>query len=111
MERFMRGDIVVVNFPFTDLREAKRRPALVLKVIDNEDLILCQITSKLKNDNFSIPLSTVDFFDGGLLKESYIRPNRLFTLHQNLIINKAGSMKPERFINVFRNIISFLESE
>ncbi len=107
----MRGDIVVVNFPFTDLREAKRRPALVLKVIDNEDLILCQITSKLKNDNFSIPLSTVDFFDGGLLKESYIRPNRLFTLHQNLIINKAGSMKPERFINVFRNIISFLESE
>lgn len=107
----MRGDVVVVNFPFTNLQNAKRRPALVVKVVDSEDLILCQITSKFKHDNFSIPLSTADFNNGGLTKESFIRPNRIFTLHKDLIIKKAGTLKPERLIVVLRNIISFLESE
>src|SRR2546423_1486097 len=97
MERFVRGDIVVVNFPFTDLRETKRRPAFVLKVLD-QDLILCQITSRLKHDNFSIPLNSEDFKQGTLTKESFIRPNRIFTLHGDLIVKKVGSLKNERFV-------------
>ena len=111
MERFIRGDVVVVNFPFTNLRNAKRRPALVIKVVDNEDLILCQITSKFKHDNFSIPLSFLDFDHGSLTKDSFIRPNRIFTLHTDLIIKKIGTLKHGRIISVLRNIISFLERE
>jgi len=30
MARFVRGDVVVIPFPFSDLSQAKRRPALVL---------------------------------------------------------------------------------
>jgi mRNA interferase MazF len=111
MERFIRGDIVVVNFPFTDLREAKRRPALVLKAVGDEDLILCQITSKVKQDSYSITLSVSDVLGGGLSQESYIRPNRLFTLHQDLIVKKAGQLKPEIRVRVIGEIISFLEQE
>lgn len=29
MERFVKGEVVVVPFPFSDLTQAKRRPALV----------------------------------------------------------------------------------
>ena len=46
MARFVRGDVVVVPFPFSDLTQTKRRPALVLKDLPGEDLILCQITSQ-----------------------------------------------------------------
>jgi len=46
LEEFVRGDIVVVPFPFSDLTEAKRRPALVLAELEGEDRILCQITSQ-----------------------------------------------------------------
>jgi len=106
----MRGDVVVVNFPFTNLREAKRRPALVIKVIDNEDLILCQITSQFKHDNFSIPLSSVDFLSGSLSKESFIRPNRIFTLHKELILRKAGEIKTKKIVSIIEEIISFLKS-
>ena len=39
----MRGDVVVFNFPFSDLSQTKRRPALVIVALRGEDLILCQI--------------------------------------------------------------------
>lgn len=45
MERFVKGDVVVVPFPFSDLTKAKRQPALVIADLEGDDLILCQITS------------------------------------------------------------------
>ena len=37
MEKFVKGDVVVVPIPFSDLTEAKRRPALVLAELDGDD--------------------------------------------------------------------------
>ena len=47
MARFVKGDIVVVPFPFSDLTQAKRRPALVITTLKGDDIILCQITSQM----------------------------------------------------------------
>lgn len=46
MGRFIKGDVVVIPFPFSDLTMSKRRPALVLAELSGDDLILCQITSQ-----------------------------------------------------------------
>ena len=46
MAKFVKGDIVVVPFPFSDLTNSKRRPALVITELTGDDVILCQITSK-----------------------------------------------------------------
>lgn len=40
MERPVKGDIVVIPFPFSDLSDAKRRPALVSATLAGEDIIL-----------------------------------------------------------------------
>ncbi len=39
MERFIKGDVVVIPFPFSDLSQAKRRPALILAPLKGNDVI------------------------------------------------------------------------
>ncbi len=58
MARFVKGDVVVVPFPFSDLTQAKRRPALVVSKLEGNDLILCQITSEFVRDNYEYPSTT-----------------------------------------------------
>jgi mRNA interferase MazF len=50
MAEFIKGDVVVVPLPFSNLSQAKRRPALVVAELKGDDLILCQITSQNTQD-------------------------------------------------------------
>ena len=75
----MKGDVVVVPFPFSDLTRSKRRPALVVAELEAGDLILCQITSQNIRDNYAISLDETDFESGIIKQKSNIRPNRIFT--------------------------------
>jgi mRNA interferase MazF len=107
--RFIKGDVVVVPFPFSDLSISKRRPALVLADLAGDDLILCQITSQSVCDTYSIELLNTDFKTGGLNKTSNIRPNRLFTADCHIILYKTGSLKNEKLEVVIDTLIGILK--
>ncbi len=47
MGKFVKGDVVVINFPFSDLSGVKRRPELVVANLHGDDVILCQITGRM----------------------------------------------------------------
>ena len=104
----MKGDVVVVPFPFSDLTDAKRRPALILAELDGEDRILCQITSQQLKDRHSIPIDETDFEEGSLRKMSNIRPNRIFTADCKIILYKAGHIKSDKINEVIKTIIDIL---
>lgn len=87
------GEVVVLTFPQTNLQAGKRRPALVVADLKGNDLILCQITSQARSDGYSISLSLSDFERGRLAVDSFIRPNRLFTVEQSVILYAAGKVK------------------
>jgi mRNA interferase MazF len=72
------GQVVIVNFPFSDLTTSKLRPAVVLAESGRGDWILCQITSKSYGDAKAIPLDAPDFAQGSLRLVSYVRPGKLF---------------------------------
>ena len=108
MEEFVRGDVVVVPFPFSDLSSVKKRPALVLFVLSGDDIVLCQVTSKDKGDKLAIELGIDDFLEGGLARASYIRPGRIFTVEKSIIQYKAGSIKKEKSDQVKDLIVSLL---
>ncbi|MFW5895643.1 MAG: type II toxin-antitoxin system PemK/MazF family toxin [archaeon] len=111
MARFIKGNVVVVPFPFSDLsRTNKKRPALVIKDLKGYDLILCQITSKSRSDNYSIPLFQRDFKRGNLKSKSYIRPNRIFTADIRIIDRSIGSIKRNKMNEVISKLIDIIKS-
>lgn len=61
-----RGSVALVPFPFSDLSQAKLRPAIVLASVGRGDWILCQVTSNAYGDDRAIPIAPDDFADGGL---------------------------------------------
>lgn len=109
MEKFVKGDIVVIPFPFSDLSQSKRRPALVLTVLQGNDLILCQITSKRIKDNYAIPIDQNDFASGSLNQESNIRPNRLFTADNQIILYRIGNIKKIKLDHVINKIVEIIK--
>ena len=104
MAKFMKGDVVAVPFPFSDLTQAKRRPALVVTALAGDDVILCQITSQSLRDQYSIEISDDDFQQSGLKQKSNVRPNRLFTADGHIILYKIGRLK----LTATDRIIAFL---
>ena len=108
MGGFVKGDIVVVLFPFSDLRSAKKRPALVIAALDGDDVILCQITSRQITDQYSIPLRADHFSSGSLRQDSNVRTNRLFTADTRIIQYRAGHLKDHAIEPVITRIIGIL---
>jgi mRNA interferase MazF len=96
MVRFVKGDVVVVPFPFSDLTQAKRRPALVLAQLRGNDRILCQITSQHVRDPYAIELTDSDFEAGSLKQRSNIRPSRIFTCDTGIILYRVGQIKADK---------------
>jgi len=110
MGRFVKGDVVVVPFPFSDLRASKKRPALVVASLAGDDVILCQITSQSVGDSYALVLSNADFSAGSLHQNSNIRPNRIFTADSNIIQYRAGVVTSEKIREVIDRIVQIINA-
>ena len=110
MERFIKGDVVVIPFPFSDLTGSKRRPAFVVANLKGDDLILCQITSKNIKDEYSIEIRDEDFVEGNLKQPSNVRPNKIFTADKDIILYRIGSLKRDKVKEIIETIVKILKA-
>lgn len=110
MEKFVKGDIVVIPFPFSDLSGTKRRPALVLSDLQGDDIILCQITSQQTKDKYAISIEDKDYIFTKLPVPSNIRPNRIFTADKNIIIKRVSSINEGSFKIVIMKLFEIFSS-
>jgi len=108
MGKFMKGDIVVIPFPFSDLSGSKRRPALVLADLDGDDVILCQITSVARHDRYAVSIDESDFLSGTLPVQSFVRPSKIFTASERLILYTACRLKSDAMRIVTDTVIAIL---
>ena len=110
MGRFVKGQVVVVPFPFSDLTSTKRRPALVVAPLVGDDVILCQITTKNRLDGYSVSLTASDFVLGGLRHPSFIRPNHLFTTAGELIVRIEGTVTQQKLQEVIDKLTDIIRN-
>jgi mRNA interferase MazF len=110
METFVKGDVVVVPFPFSDLTQAKKRPALVLAGLEGDDVILVQITSQPLRDGYTVPINDHDFDSGGLKQPSSVRPNRIFTADKHIVLYSVGKLRQEKLTEIISKVVEIIRS-
>jgi len=101
--------VISVPFPFSDTSTTKKRPALVIAESDNNNIIICPITSKPGRD-YEIKLEDQDFRVGKLnLSPCYIRPNIIATVDKSNVIRYIGKLKDDKLHQVITTIIEIIE--
>ena len=96
------GQIALMPFPFTNLSNAKRRPVLLLRQLDQryDDWLVCMISSQSHQFHPELDL-LIDqqdeaFAESGLKVSSVIRLSRIAVLDGQLLLGQLGSISHTR---------------
>jgi mRNA interferase MazF len=90
MDKLNFGDIVLLNFPFTDGKSFKKRPALIINDFDDGDILVCRITSQIYETPFDVFIE--NFKKSGLKLPSVIRVHKLATLDKEIVEATMGQI-------------------
>lgn len=96
---FNQRDIVLVQFPFTDLSQSKLRPSLILSrsaINVSGDFVCVQITSKIFDEPTFFTLENA-MLETRLPLTSGIRLHKVVCINQKLIVHKVSALKAEAF--------------
>ena len=83
----------------------------MLATLQGDDVILCQITSQARADIYAVALEPRDFSSGGLSQSSRIRPNRVFTADEAIILYRAGHITEPKLIEVIDRLTAILRQQ
>ena len=103
--------VVLVRFPFSDLSATKLRPALVVAEAGQSDWVLCQITSNAYGDPRSVAIPKDSFATGGLMRDSFVRPGKLFTANEGIVVRSVGQLSSNAHRSVVEGIVASLRGE
>jgi mRNA interferase MazF len=97
-------EIVLMPFPYSDLSQNKKRPALI--VSDDgfnkarHDVICCSITSNPAREYKTVNITNKDLESGFLEFDSKIKAYHLFTVSKERIYKSLGVLKKQKFNEV-----------
>jgi mRNA interferase MazF len=95
MTTFKKWDLVLVSFPFTDLKTTKKRPALIIDSGKNDVhhyYLILFITSKIPATFESGDYQITRWQQAGLPKPSLVR-YKIATVDASIVIKRLGSLQ------------------
>jgi mRNA interferase MazF len=109
---FRSGEIVHAAFPFTDLSSNKRRPCLILAQSNSpDDFFVAFITSAptVSGSRCAVAVNAThsDWAKTGLKRPSFVRVDKLTTLHVSVISGAIGVL-PEDLMRSVRQKLRLL---
>ena len=101
---YFKGDIIIINFPFSDIINAKKRPVVVLAE-KGEDIIGCAITSNPNSEGVIIE----GFEEGNLPFKSKIKYWQIHTFLKDLAIKKTARISKNTHKELLRKVNELFE--
>ncbi|MGI0080326.1 MAG: type II toxin-antitoxin system PemK/MazF family toxin [Nitrososphaerales archaeon] len=106
-------DIVLLKFPFSDLKSSKIRPALVLSNDDYnsrfEDFVAVPLTTNLQLREYTILITSNELETGRLIAESKVKVDRIFSVSKKLVRIKIGRLKQETYARIKSMLLDLIE--
>ncbi len=96
-----QGSIVLVDFSYSNLREAKFRPALVFSNFEyNEnslDVMVMRVTSRFREEGWKVEILRDDLEEGTLdIEPSYVKVDSIFTVEKGIIRKVVARLNDEK---------------
>lgn len=102
----IKGEIILVKFPFTDLTRSKLRPAMVLAE-RGQDILTAFITSNTENLNNDEIIIEADE-KNKLKQKSKINLFKIATLKKDLVLGKLGNINESLLNRIDEKLIHIL---
>lgn len=109
MTTYKKWDIVLIPFPFTNLRQSKKRPALILspnEYNEGADVIIAFMTSNITTDPRIGDYHIKNWENSGLPKPTMVRM-KLATVMNRILVKKLGRLENEDQIRFKKNFEDF----
>jgi mRNA-degrading endonuclease toxin of MazEF toxin-antitoxin module len=88
------GDLVVLPFPFSDLSQAKNRPAVVLTLPDQHGDFVALAVKSQPGHACAVPLDGTGLSQGSLPKASWIGADKVYTFHTSVVSKRIAKVRP-----------------
>ncbi len=105
----IKGDIVLIPFPFSDLSGSKTRPELLL-ITGPAEITLAFISTQINwKDDTDLLLKPSNA--NGLKRDSILRLSKLATLDKDLDLGRLGTVDARTLKQVNKNLIKIFKLE
>lgn len=104
---WVRGDVVLIPFPYSDLSATKTRPTIVVSNPEyhsaRRELLLAYLTSQISQLHPTLDYLLADWQSAGLLKPTLMRP-RVAVVQETLAQHHVGALSTRDLAEVDRRL-------
>ncbi len=105
-----QGSIVLVDFSYSNLKETKFRPALVISGSEyNEssiDVVVLRVTSRGRDRKWESEILKHDLAEGTLdIEPSYVKVDSLYTVEKKIIRKVVARLKEEKIKEIRKRLL------
>jgi len=100
----LQRDIVLLPFPFSDLKQSKVRPVIILSNDKHnkksDDVVVIPLTSNLQKTDYDMLITNKNLEAGNLVVVSRVKVDRIFSVEKKLIKMNIGKINKQTFSKI-----------
>ena len=105
-----QGSVVLVDFSYSNLKETKFRPALVISSSeyneDSIDVVVLRITSRGRDRKWDLEILNNDVAEGTIdIEPSYIKIDSLYTVEKNIVRKVVARLKEGKIKEIRQQLL------
>jgi len=105
-----QGSIVLVDFSYSNLKEAKFRPALVISSSEynehSKDIVVLRVTSRARDNIWEVEIKRDALAEGTLdIEPSYVKVDSIYAIEKSIIKKVVARLKEEKINEIRKQLL------